>query len=153
MVRFAWEIPWFAIAVMAAFCAPGCGGTPGEHLPVVPVKGKITVKGQPAAWAWILLSPVDKSGLRKNLSPRARCDDQGNFVLTTYDANDGAPSGDYLVSIQWRGPSVEYAATKREEEKYRGPDRLKEKYSEPATSGLKATVGTSATELAPFALP
>ena len=33
--------------------------------------------------------------------PRATVDKQGNFSLTTYEQADGAPPGEYLVTVEW----------------------------------------------------
>lgn len=143
---------WLLVACVA-FAASATGCAHGDRLPVVPTTGQVTVKGVPADGALVMFVPVEQAGAFKALRPQARCNEQGRFVLSTYEAGDGAPPGKYQVSIQWRGPSPEYAATMREEEKYAGPDRLQEKYSDPGASGLTATVGPAATEVPTFALP
>ena len=68
----------------------------------------------------------------------------GTFTLTTYDAADGAPAGEYRVTVElWR-------STGRGDE---GPtNRLNPKYARPESSGLTATVSAGPTDLKPITL-
>jgi hypothetical protein len=83
--------------------------------------------------------------------PRGRADRDGHFTLTTYEFGDGAPAGEYVVTIIWRAPLpgasphdevLEYAAG--------GPDQLEGRYADPATSPLRVTIKPESNELAPF---
>jgi hypothetical protein len=78
--------------------------------------------------------------------PSATVGADGSFQLTTVSAGDGAPPGEYQVSVIW-------SDTYREEgDLVSGPDRLGGRYADPAASGLKATVGPGKNQLPRFDL-
>jgi len=64
----------------------------------------------------------------------------GAFRLSTYDPNDGAPAGEYYVSVIWPTDG-------REDE-----DKLNGRYRDPKTSQLTATVKEGSNELKAFRL-
>jgi hypothetical protein len=111
----------------------GCGGR--RHAPVcVPVNGHITYRSKPLAEAIVVLHRVggDVEGFQK---PTAVTDADGNFTLTTFNLNDGAPPGDYEITVEQRA-----LVTGGEEPVRSGPNVLPPKYAKPANSGLKYTV-------------
>jgi hypothetical protein len=76
----------------------GCSGgndkwTKGRP-PLYKASGKITFNGKPLEDALILYNPA--SG---DVAARAKSDPQGNFVLSTFGENDGAPAGSYKVVV------------------------------------------------------
>ena len=81
--------------------AAGCGGIPRK--PVYPVSGKVLYRGQPAAHVRLILTPVGDAG-PDALRPRAYTNPDGTFQLGTYASNDGAPAGQYVVSLRWPRP-------------------------------------------------
>lgn len=94
------SIEWLMFT--AALIAPGCGRSGNDGPPAYPARGKLHINGQPAASAQITLHPVngedfDKRGCR----PSGRVDAEGTFRLTTYEIEDGAPAGDYVVTVYW----------------------------------------------------
>jgi hypothetical protein len=95
--RFAgWLLPVLAIA-----CA-GCSKSgPTLHH----VRGKILFEGQPARGATVVLHPLDNSG-PSTIKPRAFVAGDGAFEVFTYAAGDGAPAGEYAVTVVGRtGPA------------------------------------------------
>ena len=130
---------------MAGLLVAGCGGKP--HYPkTYPVTGKVLVNGRPADRAEVTLHPLeDPDG--KAVLPYAVTGSDGTFRLSTYRTHDGAPAGQYLVTVVW--PS--FAADPLGEE-VAGPDRLGGRYGKAGQSGLTATVREGDNELAPFAL-
>lgn len=71
----------------------GCGG--GSDRPdLVPVKGTVTLDGEPVEGATVYFScpaaPRSASGVT---------DSNGNFTLTSYDSGDGAVPGEHVVTI------------------------------------------------------
>src|SRR5262249_21168952 len=94
--------------------------------PTHPVVGKVVLNGQPVAGA----CGVFASTAKEPRPPRADAftEADGSFVLSTYEAGDGAPVGDYKVTVVWRKPF--YAADGKP-----GPNRLPEKFSKADTSG------------------
>jgi hypothetical protein len=99
------------------------------------------VNGQPAKEAMVVFHHVDDWGER-SIVPQGITDENGHFELSTYAMNDGAPAGDYQVSIIW----PEYR------KKNLGPDQLKGKYGKAATSGLTAHVDKGPNVLPTFEL-
>src|SRR5437870_521007 len=94
--RFAgWLLP-----VVAVVCA-GCSKS-GPTL--YPVRGKILFEGQPVRGATLVLHPLGNSDPNA-IKPRAFVDREGAFEVFTYAAGDGAPAGEYAVTVVGRmGP-------------------------------------------------
>ena len=78
--------------------------------------------------------------------PRGTTDADGKFQLRTYHGGDGAPAGEYTVTIYWPGP---YSPKMAVEDQI-PPDRLGERFMNPAVSPLRATVAGGPTMLRPF---
>ncbi len=118
----------------------GCGG--GEYRTSThTVRGKLTDGLKPVAHAQVVFHPV--GGSAETPKPRGKTDANGEFTLTTYDGNDGAPAGQYKVSV------TQLLADPKNPDA--GPtNRLPAKYENPDQSGLTATVNAGPTELQPF---
>jgi hypothetical protein len=95
------------IGLLATSLSAGCGKSRPEikgKMPVFPVKGKVMIDGQPMAGATVLFYPTQdfpKGSAQQR--PRAVAGDDGTFQVSTYDNNDGAPAGEYRVTISWKG--------------------------------------------------
>jgi hypothetical protein len=125
-------------AVGLASCSNGDG-----RKPTYSVAGKVLVNGKPAEHASVVFHPVGESGADV-VKPRGKVKADGSFVLTTYDSNDGAPAGEYQVTVEL------WLSSGRGDE---GPtSRLPAKYAKPDSSGLTATVSAGPTELKTFEL-
>jgi hypothetical protein len=128
------------IGVLApCFLLSSCGRS--GHKPVYPVRGQVFVDGQPAAQAFVVLHPEGEVNPQAD-RPYGHVGADGSFTLTTYDPGDGAPAGEYVVTVVWLAPA------KSEDP----PDRLAGRYRDPKTSKLRATVRNGPTELAPYQL-
>jgi hypothetical protein len=113
----------------------GCGS--GQK-PAIPVKGQLFYKeSQPAAGAMVVFHPIPADPSPTAIKPTGEVRADGSFSLTTYKAEDGAPAGDYDVTVIW----LEKPSGPRLTEN-RGPatDRLEGRYGNPAAPKLKATV-------------
>lgn len=99
-----------------------------DRRPTYAVRGRVIYKGAPVPGAHVVFHSEVK-GVRG--LPDALTDADGNFILTTYTANDGAPAGEYVVTVVWR---------KRDEQERLGPHLLPVRYSKPETSPLKVLV-------------
>ena len=129
------EIP---VITIVSLVFVGCGS--GEsRMPTHAVRGKLTDGSKPVAHAQMVFHPVGWSA--EVPKPRGKTDEKGEFTLTTYDGNDGAPAGQYKVSVeQWKTVSVDA-----------GPvNQLPAKFADPEKSGLTATVTAGPTDLQPF---
>ena len=116
---------------LAALC-PACAKS--GRKPVYPVQGQVLVKGRPAARAQVTFHPLDDSG-PEAVRPVGHVDEQGRFRLTTYADGDGAPEGEYRVTVQW------FLATRaRGSDEYQSVNYLPARYGRAETSGLRATI-------------
>lgn len=125
------------------------GGEGGERVDVYPVKGKVTISGSPLPGATVMFSPVDPKTGRV---ATARTNDAGEYELTTYEANDGAAQGDYIVLVTKSDAGGGGAETSHEQysptaNMHAGGKKaadsgstLPKKYSAKETSDLRATV-------------
>jgi hypothetical protein len=127
---------WVFVVLGAVLAGAGCGkqARPGE-LPVYPVKGRVTFQGEPMPFAVVTFYPADQP-FAQALKSRATADQGGNYQLTTYEFNDGAPAGEYAVVL--------YVPPKQPDpyalEAPNPPDRLKRAYLDPAKSKLRFTI-------------
>jgi hypothetical protein len=80
-------------AVLLVPCG-GCGATSGQTSPLLPVKGKVTYKGQPVAKGTIRFEP---DGYGRPATGRLQSD--GSFALGTNKEGDGVVAGAHRVSI------------------------------------------------------
>ena len=113
-----------------------------------PISGTVNVDGKPVADAMVQFhssDPADHDGPNRVIAV-AMTDDAGKFKISTYGDNDGAPAGEYAVTITWRQRS---GLLKNQ---FDGPDRLKGKYNNKEQSGLKVTIEKKPQELTPFEL-
>ena len=82
----------------------GCGGGDKNRVPVLPVKGKILLDGEPAVGAYVEFIQKNPTAATKNISPTSSVDENGDFLLSTYTMGDGIPEGNYHVLVRWSTP-------------------------------------------------
>lgn len=133
-----------------AFCAIvvaviGCGKPPGDipSATLLPVTGTINVNGKPASGAHVTFHPVDGTS---GVTPSGIVNESGQFQLTTYAPEDGAPAGTYRITVSWAelirgGSEPEY-----------GREKLPIKFQNPDMSGLVCEVKPDNTEPLSFSL-
>lgn len=134
----------------------GCGDAPESRLSLIPVTGEVRVKGQPALGSEIMLHPIGGPAADAGLYPYGIADESGTFSITSYEQGDGAPPGDYQVTVVWPDSSYQ-PETPAELDEFHGgggqtPDKLRGRYAEPQGSGLKVAVTPGITELPAFDL-
>ncbi len=113
-------------------CLAGCTSQPSivPH----PVAGKVERRGKPVAEARVVFHP--ESDLPPGVhSPLASTDAEGRFELTTLKSGDGAPTGNYRVTVELRDKRVVGEEVVRD-----GPNGLPAKYSRPESTPLRAHV-------------
>ena len=145
---------YFLPCVLLVIALPNAGCNRGETneerlrrlvpdaLSTTEVNGRVTVDGSPVKNLWVTLHPIKGDG---TLLPKGQTDVDGNFQITTYIAGDGAPEGDYKITIEW------LTYIKRDSD-WGGPDKLKNLYNDPATTAFEVTVGDEPVELPTFEL-
>jgi hypothetical protein len=130
------------IGALVLLAAAGCGGGTA-HPPAYPVSGRVLdAAGRPAEKAVVTFH---RAGAGSNdAKPSARVAADGTFRLSTYAENDGAPAGEYAVTVVWPGPPPKDLRSDPGEE---GPDRLSGRYRDPAKAAWRVTVGEGPTTL------
>lgn len=108
--------------------------------PTFPVKGKVFFDGTPAAGAQVVFHYVDPATKKTGRLADAFAEPDGTFVLTTYNAFDGAPSGDYAVTVIQRQPWLDAQGKP-------GRSLLPDRYAKPETTDLRARVGNTSNDI------
>ena len=123
----------------------GCGQPKFDRAAVVAVEGSVAFDGKPLPGAMIVLHPKIATPAGSP-TPRAQVAKDGTFRFTTYDANDGAPPGEYVATIAW------YRLVGKGSDVQAGPNVLPPKYSHPKTSKWEVRVAENPTRLPPVQL-
>ncbi|HEX3601939.1 MAG TPA: hypothetical protein VHU84_17430 [Lacipirellulaceae bacterium] len=144
-----WRIRTFtrnAAVVLVAFATVSCIGCSksDSHVPVNPVAGAIQFRGQPVEGAFVSLHP--KNAIEGIPQPRASVAKDGTFTVSTFNGNDGAPEGDYIVTVQW------YKPVRHGDDLVGGPNVLPAKYASPRTSDVTIHVAADENHLPPIQL-
>jgi hypothetical protein len=138
---------WLPVLVIALCCS--CNSSRRLY----PVHGYVLVNGEPAEGARIMFHPVDDApGPVAILRPSAPVEADGSFRLGSYKPKDGAPVGEYLITIDWLPPGFTREQAREYEAKQINPDKLAGRYAKAKTSGLRATVKEGSNELEAFQL-
>lgn len=118
-------------AALTAAALVGCGAMGGSGAPatLVPVKGKVTYKGQPLSRGRIRFTPDDGFGRPAFATLKS----DGTYALTTEKEGDGVVAGHHRVTLQDTG--------------IKSPrDTIAKKLASPAGSGLTADVDAEHSE-------
>ncbi len=125
----------------------GCGGD--EVADTYPVSGTVTYQGRPAEGAEVVLYRIGDTPLAgKSPIPSGTVGADGAFQLRSFSPGDGAPAGDYQVTVVWPEP-VKPGVNSESVDR---ADKLRGKYADPGNSGLTATVSAASTTLPPIDL-
>jgi serine/threonine-protein phosphatase CPPED1 len=108
------------------------GVSTAKQKPTFPLRGQIFFEGAPAPGAYVVFQQIGGKD-RRTVRADGMAEADSSFTLSTYQANDGVPEGDYAVTVVWRKPFVDAAGKP-------GPNVLPQRYAKAETSGLKATI-------------
>jgi hypothetical protein len=87
-------------AAAAVLLLAGCHGS--DLRKTYPVAGTITIDGAPAEpGILVLLHPQFTETDKYPIHPRGATTENGAFKITTYNADDGAPEGEYVATLEW----------------------------------------------------
>lgn len=136
-----------AVLLCAALAAAGCGGVK-DAPKSVPIRGKVTLKGEPITSGEVVYTPV-KTG--EGRMARGGIGPDGTFQMRTSPSVPGVVPGEYGISLvvpdetasaSTAGPSG--APVERPPPRHLQPQQQKAtvpaKYLSPESSGLKETV-------------
>ncbi len=90
---------WTIVGVgLAAVLQSGCDGR--TKMNVAKTHGQVLCEGEPVQYATVYFEPL-QTGKNANVGKQgiAYADRQGNFVVTTYDTDDGAVVGKHRVRV------------------------------------------------------
>jgi hypothetical protein len=111
-----------------------------KKVPTHPVEGQLLLDGQPYAGAMVTFYRFNENSKRPYTSVcNGKTDEKGRFQMTTYFRLDGAPVGDFTVTVT--------KAIGVDEEGVPVRNQLPEKYGVPAKSPLKVIVGQGTNDL------
>lgn len=131
--------PTACAAVLSATLAlVGCGEPKGgPRLKVVPIEGEVSLDGEVPHEAMVNLHPVTPHVMPREgqvIASLGQVDEAGKFTISTYILDDGAPPGDYKITVTWN------EATGVMKNAWDGPDRLKGKYADVEKTEFQVTV-------------
>ena len=110
--------PLALTALLMASCSKD-----SSRKPTFPVTGKVVLPGgKPVEHATVVLHPVDEAG-PEAVKPRGKVGPDGTFTITTYEGQDGAPAGQYRVTVElWlTSGKCDEGPTSRLPQNYSGP--------------------------------
>lgn len=132
--QIAWSLLLLSLPLLTA-----CSGE--SRIPVHPVSGKISYKGEPPIGAQIILHPQGIS-LPKDISATGTIKAGGDFKIGVYEEGDGAPAGDYVATIQWFKVVPQEGGGGAA-----GPNVIPDKYARPETSPIKLSVKSGVNQI------
>lgn len=130
--------------VLCIVSAVGCQ-TKKPWETAVPTSGTVNFDGKPISGAEVTFVPVG-TDVPNSVRPSATTKADGTFKLTTHAQDDGAPVGEYQVSVLWH-PLVDTGSGPS-----RGGNKLPARYSRPETSKITATVKPEGGAIPTFSL-
>lgn len=124
----------------AVFLLASCSGPsrPATH----PVRGMVTFQKRPAAQAVVVLRPVAAG--TSFPPPTGTVEPDGAVVIGTFAAGDGAPVGEYIVTITWNQTKTDANGDAQT------TDRLGGRFADPAKSPWRVVVREGENVLEPF---
>jgi hypothetical protein len=117
------------LSAMLVGATSGCDTGAGAPAQLVPVKGKVTYKGQPLTRGVVRFRPVDSG---RQASGQIQPD--GSFMLSTFKDGDGAAIGRHQVSFSGTGAGA------------KAKEVVPKKYLQPITSKLEVDVSPEKAE-------
>ena len=133
-MRDASPAPILRPAFLLALLAAGCGRGDGPDK-LVPVRGKITLDGQPLTSGSVSFRPDDSRGNTSQDQPYAILDEQGHYELKTAKWA-GAPPGWYKVMVLAPEEPGEWKAGRPPPPR----SRINARYARPETTDLAVEV-------------
>jgi hypothetical protein len=138
-IRYVLVLALLGLVVMLASCGPR-----SVRVPVYRAHGQVYFQGKPASHAFVALHPRDHTHAAVP-HPTAYTDAEGRFTLSTYAPQDGAPAGEYAVTIVWWAPRA--IKDPQEGDDLTLLNRLPPRYGDPKSSGLQARITQDTNEL------
>jgi len=128
---------WFPIAcwVLAGGILAGCRKADAWKVKTYPASGTVIINGKPAEGVIVNFHPIGKPTDIRESIPWGKVQPDGTYHLRTYQEGDGAPPGEYHVTLKWK-PSPSSVA-----------DKLNHVYQDPEKSVWKFTIAPGQNDL------
>lgn len=127
-----------SVIVFSSIAFAGCGGNDWQA-ETFPAHGEIMINGDPPQGAVITLHPVGEQVDQRGSQPWAIVSGDGSYSLQTYEEADGAPQGEYHVTVRWPHDINDMVAAMT--------DQLGKAYSNPEQSKWTFTIAEGTNEL------
>jgi hypothetical protein len=129
--------PIVLASALSVLLVSGCGGGKSWET-VYAAKGTVTLKGKPVKDAEIAFFPTDPE-FPESVRPWAKTNENGEFVVSTYGRDDGAPAGTYRATVVRHEIVVSKGAMGTK------PNDLPKKYASKETTDWTVEIGTQET--------
>jgi hypothetical protein len=137
----------FSLAIALTALISGCGKSTKYY----PVQGKVTFRGAPASGALVYFHL--KGNTNPNLAlPYAKVLEDGTFKVVMATGEEGAPAGDYDVTMYWPDTSAAGGDKEKGGSRDNPPDKFAGKYLKAGPNTPAVTVKPEKNELTPFDL-
>lgn len=130
------------LGALALVVAVGCSAGESRRQ-TNPASGSLKLQGKAAPGATLVFHPTSAWG-KDEPKPRATVKPDGSFEVTTYEGADGAPEGNYTVTVEWFVPN--------KPDDGNVTNRAPAKYGKAQSSPLKATISKGPNTLPAFEL-
>jgi hypothetical protein len=130
-----------AAGCLLALLLLGCGGGAESGPRIYPVRGTVHYQGRPAGGVMVVFHRQDVEGSERSYGKTLP---DGSFKLSTLSAGDGAPLGQYRITLTW--PPTE------DEEAPGLTDKLGGRYADPHKSAFLWEVKPEPNIIPPFEL-
>lgn len=137
-------VPGLLALTGAILSLSGCGGV--SRPTCQPVSGVVLIQGKPAEGVCVSFHPLAADS-GNTIPATGKTGKDGKFELSSFLPGDGAPPGEYSVTIIWP-----LRFERIGEQEFPVGDRLGGAYAQQAKTPLKATVREGVNEVPPFEL-
>ena len=130
-----WRFAGSMLVLLFCSCNPS-----SWKMETIPLTGTISINGNAPEGATIRLLPAEGKIDQRGSIPAGVVGPDGSYSLTTYQFDDGVPTGTYDLTVMWLdgGPL--------------GPDRLKNQFDGSGGNVMRVTITDDTTELPPIEL-
>ena len=90
-----------AYLLLALLVGSGASCSSGDCVRLYSVRGQVLYKNRPVVRAMVVFHPLEGRSAR-DPKPIAYTDDEGRFSMTTDRPGDGAPAGEYAITVELR---------------------------------------------------
>lgn len=123
---------YVCLSLSCAALLAGCGEPANNWKERVPVTGVVQMNGKPAEGVKLTFHPKGGMDQAEPTKSSAMSDAEGKFSASTYEVGDGAPIGEYDITLTW--PVLNTISMSFD------GDKLKGRYATPKKSKLTVNV-------------